>query len=300
MKSELLFTGASGFLGSNLKPLLINDFKVKTLGLTDKNDYKVNIATNIPELNNSFKVVLHAAGKAHMVPKIEKEKKSFFDINYKGTVNLCKALERYGLPKTFIFISTVAVYGLESGKNITEEYPLNGNSPYALSKILAEVFLTDWCRQNNVTLSVVRPSLIAGPNPPGNLGAMIDGIKTGAYLSIGGGKARKSILMVHDIARMLPALIDKGGIYNVCDDSQPSFRELELLIAKQLDKRAPITIPIWLAKTMALVGDHMGKNSPFNSDKLSKLTKSLTFSNEKAKQELGWQPLNVLDQFKIK
>lgn len=72
MKSELLFTGASGFLGSNLKPLLINDFKVKTLGLTDKNDYKVNIATNIPELNNSFKVVLHAAGKAHMVPKIEK------------------------------------------------------------------------------------------------------------------------------------------------------------------------------------------------------------------------------------
>ena len=297
--SKLLFTGSSGFLGFNLKPLLRNDFEVKTLGLTDENDYKVNIASTVPDVDVHFDVILHAAGKAHMVPKSEEEKQLFFDINYQGTVNLCKALEKSGLPKAFVFISTVAVYGLETGENITEEHPLNGDTPYALSKIRAEEFLTDWCVKNNVTLAIIRPSLIAGPNPPGNLGAMIKGIKTGAYLSIAGGKARKSVLMVQDIARLLPALIDKGSIYNVCDDSQPTFRDLELLIAKQSGKNPPQSIPYWLAKFMTLVGDLLGQKAPINSLKLSKITESLTFSNEKAKRELNWQPLNGLNNFKI-
>ena len=297
--SKLLFTGASGFLGTNLKPLLRNEYEVKTLGLMDGDDYKVNIASTVPNVDIHFDVVLHAAGKAHMVPKSEEEKKLFFDINYQGTVNLCRALEKSGLPKAFVFISTVAVYGLETGENISEEHPLNGDTPYALSKIRAEEFLTDWCTQNNVTLAIIRPSLIAGPNPPGNLGAMIKGIKTGAYLSIAGGKARKSVLMVQDIARLLPALIVKGGIYNVCDDSQPTFRELELLIAKQLGKRPPISVPYWLAKSIALVGDLLGKRAPINSLKLSKIIESLTFSNEKAKRELGWQPMSVLEEFRI-
>ncbi|MPN36145.1 hypothetical protein SDC9_183652 [bioreactor metagenome] len=129
---------------------------------------------------------------------------------------------------------------------------------------------------------------------------MIQGIQTGRYLSIAGGKARKSVLMVQDIAHLLPALIEKGGVYNVCDDSQPTFRELEALIAQQLNKHAPLSIPYWLAKSMALAGDLVGKGAPINSLKLSKITESLTFSNEKAKRELNWQPLNVLENFKIK
>ena len=139
--SKLLFTGASGFLGSNLKPLLRNNFEVKTLGLTDGDDYKVNIANSVPNIDIHFDVVLHAAGRAHMVPKSEEEKKLFFDINYQGTVNLCRALEKSGLPKAFVFISTVAVYGLETVVNITEDHPLNGDTPYKLSKIRAEDIL---------------------------------------------------------------------------------------------------------------------------------------------------------------
>ena len=296
---KLLFTGASGFLGENLKPLLKESFDVKTLGLTNKDAYNINIAKSIPEFNEPFEVILHAAGKAHSIPKTKEEEKVSFDVNYKGTVNLCKALEQTNPPKTFIFISTVAVYGLEAGENITEEYPLNGDTPYALSKIEAEQFLTEWCSKNNVVLSIIRPSLIAGPNPPGNLGAMIKGIKTGRYLSIAGGKAKKSVLMVHDIARLLPALIEKGGVYNVCDDSQPTFRELEVLIAQQSGKKLSQSIPYWLAKSMALVGDLLGQKAPINSLKLSKITESLTFSNEKAKRELNWKPLNVLNNFKI-
>ena len=296
---NLLFTGASGFLGTHLMPLLQKVFQVKTMGLMEEDNYKVNLATTIPEIQEEFDVVLHAAGKAHMVPKTESEKKAFFDINFQGTVNLCKALGNSGVPKAFIFVSTVAVYGLEFGENITEEHPLNGDTPYALSKIQAEEYLTDWCARNNVTLGIIRPSLIAGPNPPGNLGDMIRGIKTGKYLSIAGGKARKSVLMVEDIDRLILPLMEKGGVYNVCDDSQPTFRDLEILISKQLGLKTPISIPFWLAKSMALVGDLLGKKAPINSLKLKKITESLTFSNEKAKRELNWQPLNVLDNFKI-
>ena len=296
---KLLFTGASGFLGSHLKPLLQIVFQVKTMGLLDEDNFKVNLATTIPNTQEEFDVVLHAAGKAHMLPKTESENNAFFDVNFQGTVNLSKALEISGLPKSFIFISTVAVYGLEFGENITEEHPLNGDTPYALSKNQAEKYLTDWCARNNVTLGIIRPSLIAGPNPPGNLGDMIRGIKTGKYLSIAGGKARKSVLMVEDIDRLILPIMEKGGIYNVCDDSQPTFRELEILISKQLGLKTPISIPFWLAKSMALVGDLIGKKAPINSLKLKKITESLTFSNEKAKRELNWQPLNVLENFRI-
>ena len=297
---NLLFTGASGFLGNNIYPLLLKaKYKVDTVGLTLQDNYTVNLVSDIPKLDCKYDVVLHAAGKAHSIPKTELEKQAFFDVNLQGTKNLCTALENSGIPKAFIFISTVAVYGCDSGENITEEHPLNGTTPYALSKIKAEKYLEGWCAMHNVKLSILRPSLIAGPNPPGNLGAMIHGIKTNKYLSIAGGKARKSVLMVQDIANLFPMLIEKGGIYNVCDSYQPSFRELEMVMCKQLNKKTPISIPYWLAKSMAVMGDCLGAKAPINSLKLRKITSSLTFSNEKAVRELGWKPMNVLENFRI-
>ncbi|EXY74069.1 NAD-dependent epimerase/dehydratase family protein [Bacteroides fragilis] len=295
----LLFTGASGFLGSNIIQLLNGAYNIISVGLSPQDTYLVDIATDIPTFTDAFDVVFHAAGKAHSVPKTEAEKRLFFDVNLQGTKNLCTALENSGIPKAFIFISTVAVYGCDSGENITEEHPLNGTTPYALSKIKAEKYLEGWCAMHNVKLSILRPSLIAGPNPPGNLGAMIHGIKNGKYLSIAGGKARKSVLMVQDIANLLPMLIEKGGIYNVCDSYQPSFRELEMVICKQLNKKLPLSIPYWFAKSMAVIGDCLGEKAPINSLKLRKITSSLTFSNEKAVRELGWKPMNVLKNFRI-
>lgn len=296
---NLLFTGASGFLGNRILSFFNRKYEVDTVGLTSQDTYLINIARGIPQLNRRYDIVLHAAGKAHSVPKTEEEKQVFFDVNLQGTKNLCTALEQSGIPKAFIFISTVAVYGCDSGEDITEEHPLNGTTPYALSKIKAEKYLGEWCAIHNVKLSILRPSLIAGPNPPGNLGAMIHGIKSGKYLSIAGGKARKSILMVQDIANLVPLLIEKGGIYNVCDSYQPSFRELEMVICKQLNKKLPLSIPYWFAKSMAVLGDCLGERAPINSLKLRKITHSLTFSNEKAMRELGWKPMNVLRNFQI-
>ena len=296
---KLLFTGASGFLGNSVRPLLARTYEVVTVGLASQDDYTVNIAKETPKLRERYDVVLHAAGKAHSVPKTEAERQVFFDVNLQGTKNLCAALEKVGVPRAFVFISTVAVYGCDYGENITEEHPLNGTTPYAVSKRLAEEYLEKWCYEHNVILGIIRPSLIAGPNPPGNLGAMIKGIRRGRYLSIAGSKARKSVLMVEDIATLVPLLAEKGGIYNVCDSYQPTFRELEMIVCNQLGKPLPMSIPYWMAKCMALLGDCLGKKAPINSLKLKKITKSLTFSNEKAVRELGWKPTSVLESFRI-
>lgn len=296
---KLLFTGASGFLGKNVHPILEEVYDVETVGLSPQDNYTVNIANSIPKLCERYDVVLHAVGKAHSIPKTEAEKKLFFDVNLQGTKNLCAALEKVGLPRSFVFVSTVAVYGCDCGENISEEHPLDGVTPYAVSKRLAEEYLRTWCLAHNVILSIIRPSLIAGSNPPGNLGAMIAGIRSKKYLSIAGSQARKSVLMVQDIAKLIPLLVEKGGTYNVCDTYQPSFRELETVICKQLGISLPISIPYWIAKGMALMGDCLGNKAPINSLKLKKMTKSLTFSNEKAIRELGWRPTNVLENFRI-
>lgn len=296
---KMLFTGASGFLGNIIRPLLEKSYDVHTIGLTDDDDIKINMAKEVPPINTHYDVVLHAAGKAHTVPKTEAEKQVFYDVNYQGTVNLCKALENAGIPKALIFISTVAVYGCEFGELIDESHPLNGNTPYADSKIKAEQYLAKWCLDHQVKLSILRPSLLAGKNAPGNLGAMVNGIKKGFYMNIAGGKVVKSILMAEDIARLIPILEEKGGVYNVCDTRQPSFGEISASVAKQLGKRKPISIPYWMAKCMAKVGDFLGSKAPINSYKLEKMTKSLTFSNAKARHELQWEPLDVLTNYKL-
>lgn len=297
---SLLFTGASGFLGNNILPLLKKQYNVTTLGHLPLDDITVNLAKYEPSLPKHYDIVLHAAGKAHVVPKTPEEEKLFYDINYEGTKKLCRSLEKVGTPKSLIFISTVAVYGCDSGDLITENQPLDGTTPYAKSKIMAEKYLSEWCNKNGVVLTILRPSLLAGKNPPGNLGDMVKGIEKGFYVNIAGGKVCKSILMADDIANLIELAKNKGGVYNVCDTEQPTFGDLSISIARQLGKRKPISIPYWIAKSFALVGDILGSRAPINSLRLKKISQSLTFSNEKAVRELHWTPLNVIDYFKIR
>ncbi len=75
------------------------------------------------------------------------------------------------------------------------------------SKILAEEYLTKWCKMHNVILGILRPSLLAGKGAPGNLGAMVNGVKKGCIIRILPEAGPKSILMAEDIARIMPALV---------------------------------------------------------------------------------------------
>lgn len=88
---KLLFTGASGFLVA-MCVLFWRMYGVKTVGLSPKDDYTIDIAKEIPVLRERYDIVLHVAGKAHSVPKTEAERQVFFDVNLQGTKNLCTAL----------------------------------------------------------------------------------------------------------------------------------------------------------------------------------------------------------------
>ena len=91
----------------------------------------------------------------------------------------------------------------------------------------------------------------------------------------------------------------RAFVYNVCDTNQPSFGQLSESVAKQLGKGKPLNIPYWMAWCMAKIGDLLGNKAPINSYKLEKMTKNLTISNDKARKELNWEPLDVLTNYII-
>jgi len=293
---RILLTGASGFLGQHIYKVVRELGEIITISRKDAN-INIDLAKtifNLPEVD----WVIHCAGKAHSLPKTALETEMFFNVNLNGTFNLIKGLELVeNLPKSFVFISTVAVYGCEFGQMIMEESPLNAKDPYGLSKIKAEQLVQDWCSKNGVVCSILRLPLLVGENPPGNLGAMIKGIKKGYYFDIAGGKAKKSMVLAKDVAELIPIVAKIGGIYNLTDNYHPSFAELSAVIAKQLQKPKPLNLPLWLAKIVSSVGDIFGDMSPITTKKLSKITSDLTFDDSKAKKELNWKPNPILEGF---
>lgn len=293
-----LLTGITGFLGHIIQEYLVRegqtvvglDEMVKSVGVDITGSFCIKSKLKID-------TIIHAAGKAHIIPHNQKEEQAFFEVNFEGTKNLCLAFERISsIPPNFIFISTVSVYGVDSGTNIDEQHPLKGKSPYAKSKIVAEEWLQEWAKKNNIRLTILRLPLVAGPNPPGNLGALIKGIKTGRYLSIGKANAKKSIVLAEDVAKIIPAVAEKGGVYNLTDGYHPTFGELEAAICNALGKKTPYSIPVPVATLLAHSGDVLGKKFPLNTDKLKKITSTLTFDDSKARKLLNWDPTPVLSE----
>lgn len=294
----ILLTGSNGFLGCQIQNVLNTITCCITLSRSNSN-INCDISKFIPDLP-LVNIVIHAAGKAHSVPTTSLEKQAFFDVNFKGTQNLLKGLEEcHSLPKAFVFISSVSVYGIESGVNIPEDAPLLAKDPYGLSKIQAEQLVIEWCKMNDVICTILRLPLLAGAKPPGNLGSMINGIKKGYYFNIAGGAAQKSVVLASDVAQCILKVSEIGGIYNLTDGYHPTFNELSRTISLQLGRKFVPNMPLFFAKILALIGDLIGDKFPVNSNKLSKFMEPLTFDDSKARKAFGWNPRQVLEGFNI-
>ncbi|SES03995.1 NAD-dependent epimerase/dehydratase family protein [Pedobacter rhizosphaerae] len=295
---KFLLTGASGFLGKHILAVLEKEGDVITIGRKEAN-IVFDFSIGVPALTN-VDVVVHCAGKAHSVPKTEVERKDFFKVNVQGTQNILNGLmEAKALPSAFVFISTVAVYGANSGEMISENHALNAEDAYGLSKIEAERLVLDWCKANRIRCTILRLPLLVGRNAPGNLGAMIAGISKGYYVNIAGGEAKKSMVLAQDVANIIPYASRINGIFNLTDGYHPSFSELAFHIAMQLSKKRPVNIPYWIAKPLALIGDIVGSKAPINTQKLNKILTDLTFDDTKAKKELNWKPTPILKGFEL-
>ena len=279
---KVLLTGHTGFLGSYLKRVLLDrGIEVVGLGRGAGSDWHFDLGSGVndfPRGNEAVDLVVHAAGWAHRVPKTETEKQAFFDVNFEGTKRLLKALKDSGnIPKQFLFVSTIAVYGEPMDSKIcVPPYPNNEEidqlelTPYGLSKWKAEQVVIEWCRNEGVNALIWRLPLIVGENAPGNLGAMEKAIRKGYYFRIGNSYNRmRFYVKIEDIANDILKLTgEESGLYNMIS-GQKSYGEFEDEIAAKYNRKVR-TIPIWLVKIIARFGDFI-PGFPLNSYRLNKL-----------------------------
>jgi len=293
----ILISGSTGYLGRYIvKAISLNS--MFTVGRSAKNNLNFDLSTEIPILTglSELSSVIHAAGKAHSVPRDLAEEEEFYRVNVDGTRNLLMGIDVWVesnvtrvYPKQFVFISTVAVYGLEEGIDISEDQVLEPTSAYGKSKLEAEKLVLDWGKEHGVNILILRLPLIFGFGAPGNLGAMEKAIKKGYYFRIGTGNAVRSMVDVEQLSDFLVNLDgSESGIYNLVSYHR-SFKEVEQIFSDKFHKRINV-IPTWMAKFAAKLGDVI-PGFPLNSYRLKKLESSLTFDCSKAEQQLGWKKL---------
>lgn len=304
---NVLLIGASGFLGSRIYTELSPNHVVTTLGRTPIATRHIiaDLTKPLPSLEHAlFDYVVNAAGKAHSVPRTAAERTDYEAVNVQGTIRLLTALEQMPvLPKALIHISTVLVYGRLSGLLLDETTPLSATDAYGLSKVRAENAVREWGQQTGVRVTILRLPMVVAERPNGNVATMMNAIQRGYYVRIGDGLARRSMVRADDVAAVIERAAGVGGTFNLTDGYHPGVGELEDALTRYTGRSQPIrSIPLSWARAIATIGDSINalgrRRFPLDTAALQKLTHSLTFSDELARQQLGWKPRPALDLFR--
>jgi len=305
---NVLVTGANGFIGQELtRTLQENDFVVRTSGRRFVHDlnYVVYDMTDdhCPrELLDGVSTVFHLAGKAHDLAENNQDEKEYRLVNTEGTRKLLEAAQQAGV-KRFIFFSSVKAVGWIEDQLMDESVISMADSPYGQSKFEAEQLVL---HGGYVPHSVViRPCMVYGNDNKGNLPRMIRAIRRGFFPPLPETHNRRSMVHVDDVvqAALLAAKNpDAGGqIYIVTDGISYSTRQIYNFIRAALGKKqTTLEIPYGLLKGLAKVGDAfsrlIGSRFPFDTAALEKLTGSAWYSSAKIEHQLGFRPLNTLQQ----
>jgi len=215
-----------------------HDFKIIGFGRlkeTTTGIYGANnaILTDYSDLHNKMAgldCVVHFAGKAHKQKRANRNFEAYFVANVTLTRKLAEAVLNAGVKK-FIFISTIAVYGLRSSnKAIKENAELRPTTPYAETKLIAEQELIDMFCNSNTQLIILRPPLIYGKLAPGNFGKILKFVNKGIPLPLAGVKNKRSCVLVDNFAaKIIKVICYKGnasGIYNISDEPDLSTIDL--------------------------------------------------------------------------
>lgn len=291
---HVLLTGANGFLGKEIANKIKNNCDLYLSSRSNSN-YNCDLSNCIPNFSSEFDLVIHSAGLAHVIVKHKSDSDQFYLNNIKAIENLLVGLESKQLPKYFVYISSVSVYGVEFGVKIDENAELKASDPYGLSKICAEKIILDWCLRNNVICTILRLPIIVGKNPKGNLGDLIKTIDKGLFFNISGVEAKKSMVLAEDVALAIFKVCKIGGIFNLTDGHHPTIKELSNLISLQYQNKINLELPNFLIKSLSYLGDIFGKFAPINSNRYKKLISTLTFDDSKARNIFGWNPTPVLN-----
>jgi len=295
---KILVTGADGFIGSHLAEALVkkgHDVRAFVLynsfnswGWLDHTSQAVRdnldvFAGDIRDPNGvrtamkGCDAVLHLAALI-AIPYSYHSPDTYIDTNVKGTLNVLQAARDLGVQRV-VHTSTSEVYGTARFVPITEEHPLQGQSPYSASKIGADQLAYSFYASFNLPVVIARPFNTYGPRQsaraviPTIITQVANGLK---QIKLGAISPTRDFNFVKDtVAGFIAALEGVGclgEVINFGSNFEISIGDTVQLIAEVMNKEIEI------------ITDE-ARLRPENSE-----VERLWADNSKAKQLLNWQP----------
>ena len=235
---KILVTGADGFIGSHLTEALVRaGYDVRAFVLYNSFNSRGWLDGCAPDVRGKFDVfagdvrdpngvrtamkgcdaVLHLAALI-AIPYSYHSPDTYVDTNIKGTLNIVQAARDLGVMR-IIHTSTSEVYGTARFVPITEDHPLQGQSPYSASKIGADQIAMSFYLSFGTPVVVLRPFNTYGPRQSARavIPTIITQIATGARtIKLGATRPTRDFNYVDDtVAAFLAALRSSHGIGEV-------------------------------------------------------------------------------------
>ena len=296
---KILVTGADGFIGSHLVEQLVrlgyhvrafvlyNSFN--TWGWLDESPKQIkdNIEIFVGDIRDPYgvkeamkgcDVVLHLAALI-AIPYSYHSPDTYVDTNIKGTLNIVQAARELGVKK-IVHTSTSEVYGTAQFVPITEQHPLQGQSPYSASKIGADQIAMSFYNSFNTPVAIIRPFNTYGPRQSARavIPTIITQIANGKRtLKLGSVSPTRDFNYVKDTVNGFIAVAEAdhsvGQVINIGSNYEISIGDTVELIAEVMG----VTIEIETDEQ---------RLRPEKSE-----VGRLWADNSKAKQLLGWEPV---------
>lgn len=227
--SNILVTGATGFVGMRVIPRLIeaghNIYALSRQNipsthtvtyvqcdLTNPADVEAAYAT-IGDVDILLDLAADIPGKRN-AQETEADFQTYMDTNVSSRTVL---LQHFGKQlKHIVFTSTADVYGRKEGLfEINEQTPVNPSTYYAVSKVAAEQFLQVWAAAHGVELTIARLAQVYGGGdvPVKFIPMCIEKARKGeAFTLYGSGEQKRSYIYVEDVAALLSAVGERNGL----------------------------------------------------------------------------------------
>ena len=290
-------TGGSGFIGQRLTVALKQlDGEIRVLSRAKHSDYDTIVcdfqSEVIPDhaLNN-VNTVFHLAGFTHDMRDASKISDFYYKVNVSATVQLANLAVKSGV-KRFVFVSSVKAGGSPApGICANEKDQKNIGDVYGKTKREAELKLLAIGRESDMHVSIIRPSLVYGPDVKGNLKLMLSGIGKGWFPPLPETGNRRSMIHVDDLVRAILLVTEdkraNGEIFIATDGTPHSSRGIYNAMCNVIGKSIPKwSVPKFLFDVVSLI-------SPRIKYKLNKLLGDECYSSAKL-EALGFKAQKTL------